>query len=88
MVGNQRGAKPVGESATAPCGREGKPNDTITDTELRMSEKTWWVRGKGFAEPPQSIIARGGEIVYRVGGGPTSLTVGKFFMPLKVDRVS
>jgi len=52
-----------------------------------MNDKPWWDK-KGFAEPPRSVIAKGGEILYRVGGGPTNLALGGFFSPLKVDSVS
>jgi len=45
-------------------------------------------KSKGFAETPQLIIARGNEIVYRVGGGPLSLALGSFFSPLKLGCVS
>ena len=45
-------------------------------------------KSKGFAGPPQWTVAKGDEIVYRVGGGPTSLPLGSFFTPLKVNNVS
>ena len=45
-------------------------------------------KSKGFAETPQRIVAKGDEVIYRVGGGPLSLTLGSFFSPLRVDRVS
>ena len=45
-------------------------------------------REKGFAQPPQKVVAKGDEIIYRVGGGPKSLVLGKFFTPLKVTSVS
>ena len=43
---------------------------------------------KSFAHPPKRVVARGGEIIYRVGGGPGSLPLGSFFSPLRVDCVS
>jgi hypothetical protein len=52
-----------------------------------MASQKWWV-DKGFAEQPRSVIAKGGELLYRVGGGPSNLTLGSFFAPLKVDSVS
>ncbi len=45
-------------------------------------------QSKGFAEPPRRQVSTGCEIVYRIGGGPSSLPLGSFFSPLKFDRVS
>jgi hypothetical protein len=52
-----------------------------------MASQQWWV-AKGFAKEPRSVVAKGGELLYRVGGGPTSSAMGSFFSPLKVDCVS
>ncbi len=52
-----------------------------------MTFQPWWV-AKGFAEQPRGVVAKGGELLYRVGGGPRSLAMGSFFSPLKLSRVS
>ena len=41
-----------------------------------------------IADEPRREIATGHEIVFRVGGGPTSLPAGRFFSPIKASCVS
>jgi hypothetical protein len=52
-----------------------------------MDSRPWWAL-KGFAAEPRSVFAKGDEVLYRVGGGPTNLCLGSFFSPLKVESVT